>query len=49
MNTKIETVVVEPVEIFTIHSTYQQLSSKDKRRTLKTLIKWSIKEWIKNW
>ena len=49
MNTKIETVVVEPVQLFTIHSTYQQLSRKDKRCMLKTLIKWSIKEWIKNW
>jgi len=49
MNTKIQMVVPENTQIFTIHAEYQQLSKKDKRRMLKTLIKWSIKEWIKNW
>ena len=41
-------IVVEPVEIFTVHSTYQELSRKDKKRMIGTLIRWAIKEWFKN-
>jgi len=41
-------IVVEPVEIFTIHSTYQELSRKDKKRMLSTLIRWSVREWLNN-
>jgi hypothetical protein len=44
----IKKVVVEPVEIFTIHSTYGQLSKGDKRRMIGALIRWAIKEWFKN-
>ena len=44
----IKKVVVEPVEIFTIHASYQGLSKGDKRRMIGTLLKWGIREWFKN-
>jgi hypothetical protein len=47
MNTN-KPIVVEPVQIFTIHSTYQELNRKDKKRMLRSLIGWSVREWFKN-
>ena len=41
-------IVVEPVEIFTIHASYQELSRKDKKRMSYSLMVWAFKEWFKN-
>jgi hypothetical protein len=48
MDNKIQMIVPENTQIFTIHSEYQQLSKRDKKRMLSTLIRWGIKEWFKN-
>ena len=48
MNNKMQMVVPENTQIFTIHSEYQQLSRKDKKRMLRSLIGWSVREWLKN-
>jgi hypothetical protein len=48
MDNKIQMIVPENTQIFTIHSEYQQLSKRDKKRMLFTLIRWSVREWLRN-
>jgi hypothetical protein len=48
MDNKIQMIVPENTQIFTIHSEYQQLSKRDKKRMLRSLIGWSVREWLRN-